>query len=69
MIAALKASERRNGVGDWGRAREVSSPSLRVLIENWLLALLVAVTLACGVAAGVTVNHAPAYADDSGDGY
>ena len=39
---------------------------------NRLLALLVALTLACGIAAGVTVNHAPAsaaYADNSGDGY
>jgi hypothetical protein len=34
-----------------------------------LLALLVAVTLACGVAAGVTVNLAPAYTDNSSDGY
>ncbi|HZZ60796.1 MAG TPA: hypothetical protein VFE63_06440 [Roseiarcus sp.] len=36
---------------------------------NKLLVLLVAVTLACGVAAGVTMNLAPAYADGSGDGY
>jgi hypothetical protein len=83
MIAALKASDRRNGVGDWRRVREVSSRSLGVPVEidppggvgeikargdlNRLLALLVAV--ACGVSAGATVNHAPVYADDSGDGY
>ena len=36
---------------------------------NVLLALLVALMLACGVAVAVTVNFAPAYADDSGDGY
>lgn len=36
---------------------------------NKLLALLVAVTLACGVAAGVTMNLAPAYADGSAEGY
>ncbi len=36
---------------------------------NKLLALLVAVTLACGVAAGVTINLAAAYADGSADGY
>lgn len=36
---------------------------------NKLLVLLVAVTLACGVAAGVTINLAPAYADGSSDGY
>jgi hypothetical protein len=34
-----------------------------------LLALLVAVALVCGVAAGVTVNLATAYTDNSGDGY
>jgi hypothetical protein len=36
---------------------------------NKLLVLLVAVTLACGVAAGVTMNHLTAVAEDSGNGY
>ncbi len=31
-----------------------------------LLALLVAVTIGCAVAAGVTVSFAPAYADGGG---
>jgi hypothetical protein len=31
-----------------------------------LLVLLVAVTVACGMAAGVTITLAPVYADDSG---
>jgi len=33
-----------------------------------VLFVLVALTMGCGVAAGVTVSHAPAYADD-GAGY
>ena len=36
---------------------------------NKLLVLLVAVALACGVAAGVTVSHVTAVAEDSGNGY
>jgi hypothetical protein len=36
---------------------------------QYLLILLVAVTMACGAAAGVTIAFAPAYADDSGKGY
>jgi hypothetical protein len=36
---------------------------------NKLLVLLVAVTLACGVAVGVTMTHVPAVAEDSGNGY
>jgi len=36
---------------------------------NKLLALLVALALACGVAAGVTVKLAPPYSGDPGDGY
>jgi hypothetical protein len=34
-----------------------------------LLVLLVALTMACGAAAGVTVAHAPVYADYGGEGY
>jgi hypothetical protein len=34
-----------------------------------LFVLLVALTLACGAAAGVTVFLAPAHADDVGEGY
>ncbi len=36
---------------------------------QYLLILLVAVTMGCGAAAGVTIALAPAYADDSGKGY
>jgi hypothetical protein len=34
-----------------------------------LLVLLVALTLACGAVASVTISLAPAYADDAGKGY
>jgi hypothetical protein len=34
-----------------------------------ILVLLVAVTMGCGVAAGVTVAHAPVYADRVATGY
>jgi hypothetical protein len=34
-----------------------------------LLVLLVALTMACGAAASLTISLAPAYADDSGKGY
>ena len=34
-----------------------------------LLVLLVALTMACGAAAGLTVSLAHAYADDAGKGY
>jgi len=34
-----------------------------------VLALLVFVTLACGIAAGVTMNLTPAYADGAAHGY
>ena len=34
-----------------------------------LLLLLIALTIACGAAAGVTVSLAPAYADSAGSGY
>jgi hypothetical protein len=36
---------------------------------RYVLVLLVAVTMACGAAAGVTISLAPAYADDNGEGY
>jgi hypothetical protein len=36
---------------------------------QYLLILLVVLTVACGAAAGVTIALAPAYADDSGNGY
>jgi hypothetical protein len=36
---------------------------------HYLLILLVAVTMACGAAAGVTIALAPAYADASATGY
>jgi hypothetical protein len=34
-----------------------------------LLVLLLALTMACGAAASLTVSLAPAYADDAGKGY
>ena len=36
---------------------------------QYLLILMLAITMACGAAAGVTISLAPAYADDSGKGY
>jgi methyl coenzyme M reductase alpha subunit len=36
---------------------------------QYLLILLVVLTMACGAAAGVTIAFAPAYADASGKGY
>ena len=36
---------------------------------RYLLILLVALTMACGAAANVTIALAPAYADNSGKGY
>ncbi len=36
---------------------------------QYLLILLVVITMACGAAASVTISFAPAYADDSGKGY
>jgi hypothetical protein len=36
---------------------------------QYLLILLVAITVACGAAAGVTIALAPAYADYSAKGY
>jgi hypothetical protein len=36
---------------------------------QYLLILLVAITMACGAAASVTISFAPAYAGDSGKGY
>jgi hypothetical protein len=78
------AIESARGLGDWARPLGDSSPSPRVGVEtnatigvggmtagglNKLLALLVALTLACGAAAGVAVTLAPAPLDDNGDGY
>jgi hypothetical protein len=34
-----------------------------------LLVLLVALTMACGAAASVTISLGPAYADNAGKGY
>jgi hypothetical protein len=36
---------------------------------QYLLILLVAITMACAAAASVTISFAPAYAGDSGKGY
>jgi hypothetical protein len=36
---------------------------------QYLLLLLVGLTIACGAAAGVTIAFAPAYADAGGAGY
>jgi hypothetical protein len=36
---------------------------------QYLLILLVVLTMACGAAAGVTIALVPAYADNSGKGY
>jgi len=81
---SLGAAERASGVNDWPRSLGDSSPSSPVGAEtnatigvggmtagglNKLLALLVALTLACAVAAGVTSNLAPPFADVSVDGY
>ena len=81
---SLSATERASGVNDLPRSLGNSSPSSRVGVEtnatigvggmtagglNKLLALLVALTLACGAAAGVAVTLAPAPLDDNGDGY
>jgi hypothetical protein len=52
----LVADARRWGDGGLGKMQ-------------YLLILLVAVTMACGAAAGVTIALAPAYADDSAKGY
>jgi hypothetical protein len=41
----------------------------RVGIMEYLLILLMAVTMACGAAATVTIELAPAYADASATGY
>jgi hypothetical protein len=34
-----------------------------------LLALLVAVTMGCGMAAGITINHSAGFQDDARSGY
>jgi hypothetical protein len=81
---SLSSTEGASGVNDWPRSLGDASPSSRVGVEtnakigvggmtagglNKLLALLVALTLACGAAAGVAVTLAPAPLDDNGDGY
>jgi hypothetical protein len=38
-------------------------------VMQYLLILLVAVTMACGAAASVTISLAPAYVADNGEGY
>jgi len=78
------ATERASGVNDWPRPLGDSNLSPRVGVETnatfgvgemtaagltKLLALLIALTLACAVAAGVTSNLAPPFADVSVDGY
>ena len=34
-----------------------------------MLVLLLALTMACGIAASITINLAPAFADDASNGY
>jgi len=82
--SSLNDTERPNGAGHWRRVPEDSNPSPGVGVEtiatsgvgqmtgsglNKLLALLVALTLACGAAAGVAIILAPASLDGAGDGY
>jgi hypothetical protein len=58
MVAgqALLATPRRRGTAGLGTMQ-------------YLLILLVAITMACGAAAGVTIALAPAYAEYSAQGY
>jgi hypothetical protein len=51
----------------WPAQRRRGTAGLGTL--QYLLMLLVAVTMACGVAATVTIELAPAYADASAAGY
>ena len=51
----------------WPAQRRRGTAGLGTL--QYLLMLLVAVTMACGVAATVTIELAPAYADASAKGY
>ncbi|HKN26961.1 MAG TPA: hypothetical protein VJY34_03400 [Roseiarcus sp.] len=81
---SLSATEHANSAGEWRPILEESNPSPRAPIESYtrirvgettggglnkLLALLVAVTLACGAAAGVAVTFAPSSLDGAADGY
>jgi hypothetical protein len=75
---SLSATERANGAGDCRPVPEEYKPSAGAEVEihtptgsdlSKLLTLLIALTLACGAAAGVAVNFAPAYLDGAGDGY
>jgi hypothetical protein len=45
------------------------APRVTELAMRKLLAILVVLTIACGVAAGITIALAPAYAGSSADGY
>ena len=58
----------RSRVWRFWRAQK-SAGDGRLGTMHYLLILLVAVTMACGVAAGVTIALAPAYADASAKGY
>ncbi len=54
----------RGGVSLKKRRRSVTEGTMQ-----YLLILLMVITMACGAAASVTISLAPAYADDSGKGY
>jgi len=56
----------------WSRGADANEARRQWVTEGtmqYLLILLVVVTMACGAAASVTISLAPAYADDSGKGY
>ena len=61
---------RRNAVAAELRLRGSSQqrPGMETTMRG-LLVLLVALTMACGAAAGLTVSLAPFYAEDAGKGY
>ncbi len=73
--ASLGATKRADGVIDANSGAQVEiHPTIGFEDVTGsgmdkLLALLLVLTLACGMAAGVTISLAPAYADRSGDGY
>lgn len=60
-LTSRRVRSRDNGMGRTLKAAMDWEGSMRIL-----LALLVAVTIGCAVAAGVTVSFAPAYADGGG---
>ena len=62
MLSQFEGSRGRRSL--MKRRRWVSEGAMQ-----YLLILLVVVTMACGAAASVTISLAPAYADDSGKGY